>query len=108
MSLTVSDVAVHIPPPPPPPPQSIDSTTRYENEYSTCCTRSGKTDARLIKFASRFTISLIMLAFASIQLIRSHECDALVPFYTSLITFLLGAWVGKDTSKIRQGSDLIH
>ena len=89
------DVTVHM-------PRSIDPTTRYENEYSTCCSRTGKTDARLIKYASKFAISLLMLAFASIQLVRSYECDALVPFYTSLITFILGAWVKVDTSKIKQ------
>jgi len=85
-----------------PPQVIVDPGTRYENEYSTCCSRTGTTDARLIKYASKFAISLLMLAFASIQIVRSEQCDALVPFYTSLITFLLGAWVSKDTSKIHQ------
>jgi hypothetical protein len=75
----------------------IDAKTRYDDQFSTCCSRTGTTDARLIRYASRFTISLLMLAFASIQLIRSHECDSLVPFYTSLITFVLGAWIKVDS-----------
>jgi hypothetical protein len=77
----------------------IDPKTRYEIEYSTCCSRTGKTDARLIRYATKFTISLLMLGFATTQLVRSHECDSLVPFYTSLITFVLGAWVKVDSQK---------
>jgi hypothetical protein len=75
----------------------VDEQTRYDDQYNSCCSRTGTTDARLIRYASRFSISLVMLAFAAIQLVRSHECDSLVPFYTSLITFVLGAWIKVDT-----------
>jgi hypothetical protein len=78
---------------------NVDTETHYENEYSTCCSRTGKTDARLINYASKFTVSILMLGFASIQLVRSHDCDTLIPFYTSLITFVLGVWVKSDTGK---------
>jgi hypothetical protein len=88
----MQDVVVHA-------QHAIDPETRYENEYSTCCSRTGKTDARLISYASRFTISLLMLGFASIQLVRSHECDSLIPFYSSLITCVLGAWIKIDTKR---------
>lgn len=77
---------------------SIDAKTRYENEYSTCCSRH-KTDARLLKFASRFTLSIITLGFATIQIVRASPCDSLLPFYTSLITFVLGVWVRTQESK---------
>ena len=82
-------------------PHIIDAETRYANEYTSCCSKR-RTDKRLLQYASRFTISILMLGFASIQIIRSHDCDALVPFYTSLITFIIGAWVKMDTSKIQQ------
>jgi len=73
---------------------------RFDNEYATCCSRSGKTDARLIRYASRFSISLILLTFSCVQLVRAGDCDPLVPFYTSLITLVMGAWVnGPDNSK---------
>jgi hypothetical protein len=78
---------------------NVDTESHYENEYSTCCSRTGKTDARLINYASKFTVSILMLGFASIQLVRSHDCDPLVPFYTSLITFILGIWVKSDSAK---------
>ena len=68
----------------------------YENEYSTCCSKTGKTDARLIQYGSRFTMSVLTLAFAGVQLIRAGPCDALVPFYSSLITFILGVWLKEN------------
>jgi hypothetical protein len=72
---------------------------RFDNEYSSCCSRSGKTDARLIRYASRFSISLILLTFACVQITRAGDCDPLVPFYTSLITLVMGAWVKTDNIK---------
>ena len=72
---------------------------QLENEYSSCCSRSGTTDKRLIQYASRFSISVLSLVFAGVQLVRASECDGLIPFYSSLITFILGAWVKVDAAK---------
>ena len=69
---------------------------RYENEYSTCCSKR-KTDARLLRYGSKFSLSVFTLGFACVQIVRASECDALVPFYTSLITFVLGTWLKTDT-----------
>ena len=74
---------------------------RFENEYSTCCSRSGKTDARLIRYASRFSISLILLSFSCVQIVRAGECDPLVAFYTSLITLIVGVWVKSPDNNIK-------
>jgi hypothetical protein len=78
---------------------SIDPKTRYTNEYSTCCSRTGKTDARLIRYASRFSMSVLTMGFAAVQIARAGDCDPLVPFYCSLFTFVLGAWVKADAAK---------
>ena len=66
---------------------------RYENEYSSCCASSGKTDARLIRYISKTGISILVLTFAGIQLVRAGPCDSLVPFYTSLITMVVGSYI---------------
>jgi hypothetical protein len=83
----------------------IDAKTVYDDHFSSCCSRSGTTDARLIRYASKFTISLLMLGFASIQLVRSHECDSLVPFYTSLITFVMGSWIKVDGTGTKHNNE---
>jgi len=72
---------------------------RYENEYTTCCSKTGKTDKRLIQYASKFSLSLLVITFACVQLIRAEPCDGLVPFYSSLITFVMGAWIKTDGNK---------
>lgn len=71
---------------------------RYENEYSTCCTKSGKTDKRLILFTSKFGMSLLILGFAGYQIMGAGECDGLLPWYTSLITLIVSVWVKPTTN----------
>lgn len=71
---------------------------RYENEYSTCCTKSGKTDRRLILFTSKFGMSLLILGFAGYQIMGAGECDGLLPWYTSLITLIVSVWVKPTTN----------
>jgi len=69
---------------------------KYENTYATCCSKSG-TDARLIRYGSKFSLSVFTLGFACVQIARAGDCDPLVPFYSSLITFVLGTWLKTDT-----------
>ena len=66
---------------------------RYDNEYSTCCSRSGKTDKRLIHYGSKFSLSLAVIGFACYQLVTADECDSLVPWYTSIVTMIIGVWI---------------
>lgn len=70
---------------------------RYENTYDTCC--SGSTDRRLIQYASKLTISLIVLAFSCIQIYRADPCDGNLPLYSSLLTMVLGAWIKTPDQK---------
>ena len=72
----------------------------YNDTWRSCCSRSGYTDRRLIQYITRFSLSVLTLVFSCIQLIRAHDCDPLVPFYSSLITFVLGAWLQSDDKKI--------
>ena len=71
---------------------------RYDDMYTTCCSKN-KTDARLIRLISRFSLSIITISFAGIQLVRAGPCDSLTPFYSSLITFILGSWLKVDNQQ---------
>jgi hypothetical protein len=79
---------------------------RYENEYSTCCTKTGKTDKRLILFTSKFSMSLLILGFAGYQIMRAGECDGLLPWYTSLITLIVSVWVKPTTNTSQKTNGL--
>ena len=68
---------------------------KYENEYSTCCSKR-KTDARLLRYGSKFSLSVFTLGFACVQIVRAGDCDPLVPFYSSLITFVRFGDVAKN------------
>lgn len=70
---------------------------RYNDTYASCCSRTGRTDARLIRYVSRITISCIVLGFACYQIAANEDpCNNLIPFYTSLITLVVGTWVKAD------------
>lgn len=73
-------------------------TAEYNNEYTCCCT-DAKTDRRLLDFTSKYILSLFILGFACYNISVAKECDSLVPFYSSLITFVLGVWLKKPESK---------
>ena len=63
---------------------------KYADEWASCCCPAGKTDRRLLEFVARAFISTTTLVFSFYQLIKANECDPLVPFYSSLVTFILG------------------
>ena len=65
---------------------------KYSDEWSTCCSRSGRTDRRLIQFSVKFILSMAVLGFAGVQLATAGPCDSQTSFYSSLFTFVLGAW----------------
>jgi len=76
---------------------------QYNDSYASCCSRTGRTDARLLRYASRFTISTIVLTFACVQIaINDDPCNNLMPFYTSLITLVVGSYVKLDGNKLEQ------
>lgn len=66
---------------------------KYDNEYNSCCTRTGKTDKRLIQYASKFTMSVIILTFAGYQIMTIKPNDGLLPWYTSLVTMIMTVWI---------------
>ena len=69
-----------------------------ENMYSSCCSRTGKTDVRLIRFTTKICFSFIVLSFSFYSISTADECDSLIPFWTSLISIIVGAWInGSNT-----------
>ena len=68
----------------------------YAVGWESCCSRTGKTDARLLSFSMRATLSILTLGFAAVQLVRAEPCDKLVSWYCSIITFVLGCWMGAN------------
>ena len=68
----------------------------YENTYQTCCSKTGKTDKRLIHYATKATLTLLVLTFCFYQIITAEECDSLLPYYTSLISMVLAVWLKQD------------
>jgi hypothetical protein len=69
-----------------------------ENKLSSCC--GGSTDKRLLEHASRLFISILVLTFTFAQMIRSEPNDAMLPFYTSLLTFVLGNWLSGSKEQV--------
>lgn len=66
---------------------------QYEDSYASCCSRTGRTDARLLRYISKTCVSILILIFAGAQLVRAGPCDSLVPFYCSLITLVMGSYI---------------
>lgn len=63
----------------------------YDDTYQTCCTKSGRTDRRLLEWAFTSTVSLVVISFSMYKLATAADCDALIPFWSSLITYILGS-----------------
>jgi len=63
-----------------------------QNQLKSCC--GGTTDRRLLDYISRFFMSAMVLGFAFIQLARDDNDSGMIAFYSSLITFVLGHWLG--------------
>lgn len=60
-----------------------------------CCCYDRPTDAEAIKYVGRMLLTVCVLAFSMIQIIRADACDGQLPFYTSLITFIVGMELNK-------------
>ena len=61
-----------------------------------CCCSKRPTDARLLTYIIRVIISIMILIFSLYKIGTVHECDPLLSFYTSTITFILGAYLGES------------
>ena len=72
-----------------------------QNQLKSCC--GGTTDRRLLDYISRFFMSSSVLGFAFIQLARDPTDAGMVAFYSSLITFILGHWLGSRDGSEKQG-----
>jgi len=70
----------------------------YNDTYRTCCS-DRTTDARLLTWAAKFSMSMLALCFSATQIVRAEPCDTVLPFYTSLITFILGAFVSESAKQ---------
>ena len=66
---------------------------QYENTYQTCCSKSGKTDKRLIQYGTKFSLTLLVMIFCFYQIITAGECDSLTPWYCSLVSGIVGVWL---------------
>lgn len=70
---------------------------RYENEYTTCCSRTGRTDARLIRYGSKFSLSVLVIGVSFYQILNADPCDPLIPWFCSLISGVLSTWINIPT-----------
>lgn len=61
---------------------------KYETEIQTCC--SGTTDFRLIKYMTQLSISMGILVFSCIQLVREVDNES---YYTGLISLIVGIYI---------------
>ena len=73
-----------------------EDTSRGANQepkiWRSCCLR---VDKSIVVYFSQLTIGILVLVFASIQLIEAKfECDKSSP-YLSLISFVLGTYVAR-------------
>ncbi len=76
----------------------------YQDQWTSCLFPGRTTDRRLIQFTSRFVTGLACLVFSMYQLANADPCDSLVPFYCSVVTFVLGGMSTdpRDTSWLRK------
>ena len=65
-----------------------------------CCCCERPTDSEAIKYTGRMLLTICVLAFSMTQIIRADECDGQLPFYTSLVTFI----VGMELNKMKKGA----
>ena len=70
-----------------------------DTSWSSCCSRSGKTDKRLLNFSARLAMSILTLGFSAVQIARAEPCDNLVSWYCSIVSWVLGTWMGSSDSK---------
>ena len=71
-----------------------------ENNWNSCCSNQ-PTDSRLLKFITRFSISLLTLSMSFYGLVNAKECDNLVPFWSGLITFVVGLNINPEDRKFK-------
>jgi len=70
-----------------------------KNIWKSCISPTGQTDSRLLKFSAKFIFSTIALIYCFHGLNNADECSSLVPFYTSLIGGIVGAWLNIPQDK---------
>ena len=65
------------------------SEKQQENEWTACCCPQ-KTDKRLLQFSAKLVISLVVLGVSLHELVTADPCDGLIPFWSSLVSFIIG------------------
>jgi hypothetical protein len=69
---------------------------RYQNTWA-CCGRT--TDKRCINFIGRWVVSCAVLSFSLYQLSVAEDCDPLIPLWSGIITFIIGALISARNEK---------
>lgn len=72
-----------------------------ENRWSCCCIK-GTTDRRLIEYIGKYIITIGVLGFSFVQIVRAEECDSMLPFYSGLITFVIGYYIDSGSPKEKE------
>jgi hypothetical protein len=62
---------------------------RYETTWDSCCLRL---DKRATIFFSQLSISILVMVFSTIQLVRLVDCES-QQAYIGLLTLCLGVWL---------------
>lgn len=69
---------------------------KYQNTWN-CCGRS--TDKRCINFIGRWIVSCAVLSFSLYQLSVAEDCDPLIPLWSGILTFIIGALISARNEK---------
>ena len=69
---------------------------QYNDQWNSCCSKTGTTDRRLIEFSCRMVLSTIALSVSLYSLVVAGPCDPLIPFWSSIIAFVLGLNVNNN------------
>ena len=78
-----------------------DEKFERDNTLHSCC--NGSTDKRLLEYSVKTVVIMICLAFALTMLVidalGDDPCNPLIPFYTGIITLVLGLYVTPPSKK---------
>ena len=66
---------------------------RYDNEIKSCCSRTGTTDRRLVRYGTKVFLSIVVISFCFYQIMNAGPCDTMIAWYCSLVSGILGTWM---------------
>ena len=81
---------------PPASPRSSRSTRTKANDYMLRCCSGSTTDKRVLDFTGKFVVGLLVLLFSMYGILTiPSDCSPLLALYSSLITLVVGVFVGE-------------